>query len=325
MLCFGSSKWRAHRPWAWSIILCTLIAVAGFAYECWSRGSIPGGSSRTGLVYGVLGGAIILFEFLLWPRKWPGVRAWRILGRTQAWMRAHLWLGLFSVPLITMHTGLTFGGPLSTWLTILFTVVIISGVWGLLMQQVIPRWLLTEIPSETIYSQIENLSEQFLQEADAVMDAVCGIHPRGDNTVERETAVEGKMFVLSEQFRQAGHVKGLVRQTWVPESGGSRNLFLRTAYEESIRPFLGGQAPSGTLLQDPIRARGFFDDLRGQLDETVRPAVDALENWCDTRRQFRHQQWLHWLLHGWLSVHLPLSIALVILMLVHAYGALKYW
>ena len=34
---------------------------------------------------------------------------------------------------------------------------------------------------------------------------------------------------------------------------------------------------------------------------------------------------MHRWLHGWLLVHLPLSMALVVLMFIHIYVAIKYW
>src|SRR5207249_1598623 len=115
----------------------------------------PGGSSLPGFVFGVLGGLIILFEVLLWWRK--RVRVWRI-GRAQAWMRAHIWLGLLCVPLLIYHSGFRLGGILSTVLMVLLLVVVASGIWGLVLQQILPRRMLDDVPAETIYSQIDYLA-----------------------------------------------------------------------------------------------------------------------------------------------------------------------
>ena len=75
----------------------------GFSSGSWTW---PGGGSPPGFAYGVLGGGIILFEMLLWPRKslWRG---WR-LGRTKLWMTAHIWLGLLTLPLLLLHGGFHF-------------------------------------------------------------------------------------------------------------------------------------------------------------------------------------------------------------------------
>jgi len=88
------------------------------------------------------------------------IRAWR-LGRAQVWLRGHIWLGLFSVPLIVLHSGLSLGGQLSTVLMLLFVAVIASGVFGLALQQYLPRQMYESLPAETIYSQIDYVSQQY--------------------------------------------------------------------------------------------------------------------------------------------------------------------
>ena len=62
---------------------------------------------------------------MLWPRK--HFRVWRI-GMVKTWLRAHIWLGLLTVPLILLHSGFTWGGQLTTILAWLFIIVIASGI-----------------------------------------------------------------------------------------------------------------------------------------------------------------------------------------------------
>ena len=70
-----------------------------------------------------------------------GSRVWRI-GRTKTWMRAHIWLGLLAVPLIGVHAWRELGGALSATMVVLFAIVIASGIFGLVLQQFLPRMLL---------------------------------------------------------------------------------------------------------------------------------------------------------------------------------------
>jgi hypothetical protein len=51
----------------------------------------------------------------------------------------------------------------------------------------------------------------------------------------------------------------------------------------------------------------------------------VLEDLCNQRRQLILQSKIHFWLHNWLWVHLPLSVALIVLMFVHIFVALKYW
>jgi hypothetical protein len=112
----------------------------------------PGGSSPVGIILGLIAAVIILFEMALWLRKY--LRGWRHIFPTRTWMLLHIWLGLLSLPLAVCHSGVRFGGLLTSALLIVFLIVIASGVWGLLMQQFLPQKLLDHFPMETIESEI---------------------------------------------------------------------------------------------------------------------------------------------------------------------------
>ena len=132
----GGKTWPQDRKWVIAIAAVSLLAAVAYVAEWSAEGRLPGGSSRTGFLYGVVGGLIILFELLLWPRK--RVRSWRI-GSAQLWLRAHVWLGLLSVPLVVMHARLFFiGGLMNLALMGAFVIVIASGIWGLVLQQFLP-------------------------------------------------------------------------------------------------------------------------------------------------------------------------------------------
>src|SRR5438874_690559 len=171
MLIFDRENGPLHKPWFALFVLGSAGAVGWYAFACLGAERLPGGSSLPGFTFGVLGGAICRFEFLLWPRKKK--RNWRV-GRTQVWMRAHIWLGLLSTPLLVLHSGFTLGGALSSWLMVLFLAVIGSGIFGLALQQVLPRRMLAEIPAESIYSQIPRVRRQFREEAEQLVLATCG-------------------------------------------------------------------------------------------------------------------------------------------------------
>ena len=80
----GGKTWPHDRKWVIAIVAVSVLAVAAYAVEWSTVGTIPGGSSHSGFLYGIAGGLIIVFELLLWPRKY--VRSWRI-GSAQTWLR----------------------------------------------------------------------------------------------------------------------------------------------------------------------------------------------------------------------------------------------
>ena len=94
------------------------------------------GGSLVGLAFGVAGTLVIFFECLLsWRKKVPAAP----LGRLQTWLRAHIWLGLLSFVLIVFHAGFEWGEGLASVLMWLFVVIGVSGIYGLALQQFLPR------------------------------------------------------------------------------------------------------------------------------------------------------------------------------------------
>jgi hypothetical protein len=98
----------------------------------------------------------------------------------------------------------------------------------------------------------------------------------------------------------------------------------RDAYASSIRPFLDAPETAPSPLADEGRAGELFQALRRATPSALHQALEVLENICDEERQLsRQRRFYHWL-HAWLLVHVPLSIALVVLGGIHSVMALRY-
>ncbi len=209
MLVFDRENWPNHRSWCLAIVIAATAAAIGYVAYGWGSGSWnwPGGVSPPGFAYGVVGGGIILFEMLLWPRKslWRG---WR-LGRTKLWMTAHIWLGLLTLPLLLLHGGFHFNLANSTLAAVLMWLVVIvvgSGVLGLVLQNILPRIMLEQVPAETIYSQIGHILEQYRAEAERLVELTCGRSPvHGD--AENDQATAGEPAIAAPSFVSVGSVR----------------------------------------------------------------------------------------------------------------------
>lgn len=325
MLLFGPNASR-HRTWFLVVLVGTLAATIWYIVESLGRSTLPGGSSLPGFTFGVLGGLIILFEMLLWPRK--KLRIGRFgpikFGSVKAWMRAHIWLGLFCVPLAILHTGFRLGGTVPTLLMILFTLVIVSGVWGLYLQHIIPRKMFDEVPGETIVAQIPEMMRQHAFDAQDLIDQVAPL-PR--DVPEAELAPEGynQRTVTLESIDVIGRVQGKVLVSFSTQAGGEGGESLRRFFEEHVAAYLVQGEKSGSPLSSQMQANRLFADLEKLVPPTMQPLVDALRGKCDLRRQLDRQVRMHMWLHNWLCVHLPLSVALTILLGVHIWSAIYYW
>jgi hypothetical protein len=270
----------------------------------------PSGSSPVGYACGLIAFGIIVFEMLLWPRKLFRRFQLRWLGSTRLWLFLHVWLGLVSLPLVFGHSGFIYGrlfansvatqaGSLSALVMTLYLLVIASGIWGLLMQQIVPQKLLDEIPGETIATERDRMSEQFLEEAKALMASLLS----GEATEEEERATTTPATRVAPY--RASQLAGF--------------------FDRQIIPYLErGRAGRGPLAA-PARAQQLFAELRRDAGPELAQTVDRLEAVCTCRRQLDRQYDLQWWLHSWLCLHLPLSIALFALLLLHIVYALKYW
>jgi len=293
----------SHRRW---IIACLLLAGgATLYYVPYHWGSLygPTGGSWPGLTYGVLGMVLMLYAGALGARR--KVPTWR-LGRGATWMKGHIWLGLLSVPLVLFHSGFQLGGTLTTVVMLLFGAVILSGLFGLGVQQVLPRMMLTRVPMETIFEQIPHVLDQLRAEAHELVTAVAG-------PLEDSGAVPVGSGALNPDSQAAAKR--------LPSSGGS--VAVLEFYRRDIRPFLQGGGHAGPLAT-PSQALALFQHMRTLLPLPLHKTLSDLEAICEERRQLALQTQLHYWLHGWLLLHIPLSMALLVLAVVHAVIALRY-
>jgi hypothetical protein len=241
---------------------------------------------------------MMLYAGLLGARK--RVPTWR-LGRAQTWMRGHLWLGLLSLLLILYHAGFHFRGPLTLVMMLLFFIVIGSGILGALIQHYVPGFMTSRVPLETIYEEIPHVRAQLCEEADQLAAAICG--PLDPSLTEETEAQAETVLVEIEHDDRAR---------------------FRDVYLQKVRPYLADPEGPGAELAEPLRSGETFEALRRLLAPQVHPVLDDLENICEEEQQLSRQIRIYRWLHAWLLVHVPLSIALLVLGAIHAVVALRY-
>jgi hypothetical protein len=98
----------------------------------------------------------------------------------------------------------------------------------------------------------------------------------------------------------------------------------RGIYVGTIRPFLENPEAVAAGLSSAERSTAVFDSLRRMLPSPVHPILEDLESICEEDRQLNRQRTLYHFLHGWLLVHVPLSIVLLVLGGIHAIVAVQY-
>ena len=304
---------RSHRTWIGISLLVLLVATAGYVpYHLWSLNG-PSGGSWVGLAYGFVGYGLMLYAGALGARtRRP---TWR-LGRAETWLKGHIWLGLLAYPLILYHGGLRWGGPLTYVLMVLFTIVVLSGILGVVLQNVLPRALMDRVPLETIYEQVDHVLEQMRAEADALVTAACD--PEQAAMMVGAAATPGTRVASAVRRARIGAAVAPA-MTPPPEARA-----LKEFYDREVRPYLHDESGRAGTLNSPSKAAVVFAQLRTRLPGELHAMVDDLEAICEERRQLWLQVRTHHWLHGWLLVHVPLSVGLLALSAVHAVIALRY-
>lgn len=307
---------RAHFPWFLFVVFATVAACwiyvgnfhpthlpAGFklpsAFVQFPSDHRSIGGTPVGLIFGAIAFAIFIFGALLSLRKrvvlWP-------LGTVQSWLRAHIWLTLLTVPLVLLHSGFRLGGPMTVLLMALYSVVMVSGVYGLFLQHKIPRIMKERLPSETIYEQIPHIRAQLSLAAQKMRNSL-------------------KLAATPVTATGGSHAAKLPDSISDPESEAAIVTFL----EDQVMPYLEARRGSKLRLGNSQYSDDTFRFVKLKVAEPYQSRIEEIQAWCDERRTLDLQVRLQHFLHGWLFVHVPFSLLLIMLTAWHAFVTVFYY
>ena len=286
---------RSHRSWAIWTALLFFLATALYAEYAWHWPGGPSGRTWPGMAFGVAGTLLMAFAGLLAVRK----KTVRIrFGSLSWWLKGHLWLGLLSVPLIFYHAAFRWGGTLEVLLWWTLAAVITSGMVGLALQNIVPRIMQLQLPSEAIPDQFDEVTRRLTLATDSQVSAGCGAAALEAALAD---AAGGQPPDLSDSKR-----------------------WLANYYIREVRPYLGGPRPAASPFSNERQAEAAFEHLRKSLPDDCDATLQALGEACEERRQIAMQERLYRLLHWWLRIHVPCSAVLVLFAVIHIITALYY-
>jgi hypothetical protein len=303
---------RTHQRWA--VISLGILVLSTIIYVVvWARSlNPPTGGTAIGLLFGFVGYGFMLYAgFLCLRARRP---TWR-LGRAETWLKGHVYLALLAYPIIYFHAGFAFGGPLTIVLMVLFTIVTVSGILGVVLQNILPRIMTDRVPLETIFEQLDHVLEQMRTEADYLVMAVAN---------PEEAAAVAAAATVGKRPPPAARRAQVRTQVEVTATPPEEAQALKEFYDNEVRPYLYDKAGRVAALNSPAKAAVVFAQLRTRVPASLQAVVDDLAAICEERRQLGAQARLHYWLHAWLLVHVPLSVALLVLSFAHAVIALRY-
>ncbi len=285
---------RTHIPWAVGSCCVGAAAVAWYITDAPRHLNGPSGSTLVGFSLGSVALAIMLFcTALSLKRKVPH---WRT-GKAATWLRGHIWLGLLTCLLVGLHAAFKLGGPMTTLLWVLLVLVTLSGLLGLLIQQFVPRLLLHSVPGETIAQQLQRRLSDLPSLAERVV-----------------VQFAGALDTVAPPWNEHSDVPAK------PPAGGEP---IRRFYLDHLSKYLAGR--EGGDLDDAHRAENLFSALHTMTPAHAHAGIAELNSICRLRRDLCRQRRLMGVLFAWLIIHVPLSWALLVLVIAHALTALRFW
>ena len=306
------------------------------------------GGTPLGLSFGTISLGIFVFALLRGVlKKLPILR----MGHVQRWLRAHIWLTLLTVPLILLHSGFQLGGPMTTLLMALYAVVMLSGIYGLILQHKMPTLMKERLPAEIVYEQIPNIRAQLCAAAERLRKTY---RPAPATTTGERFPPSAAPTALSTAVMPdvSPHVVlktpsaiekpmggATVRGTPIapaavsasapteanpdePVADPASETVLLDFIESQLMPYLEARRGEKFRLGQARQAEEMFRYLKLRVAGPYRARVEEMQGWCDERRlldvQTRMQHWLH----GWLLIHVPVSFLLLLLTAWHAFVTL---
>ena len=278
------------------------------AFSAWSialfltQGGLqrPGGATWQGYVLGTQAALLIVWLALLGIRKRSYSSA---LGTVEGWTSAHVYLGLAVLIVATLHCAAHFGWNVHTLAYLLMIVVILSGLVGLILYLRNPL-LVSDVRGgrsrAALFTELFELDAQ-ARELAKKCDAVTALLIR--SSIERTTIGGGAIAQLF---------------------GLDRSRLLRSD------PQTPDAAPMLVSNRDQQVAIDFISDRLPQAEKRSEPSVlqSLVAVLCRRQvilRRIRTDISLGAWLKAWLSVHVPLSFALLSALTVHIVVTFIYW
>ncbi len=229
------------------MVLAAIVAYAGYS----PVGGHNGGT-WLGYVLGTLGAGLIVWLM------WFGIRK-RRYGTggmpVQAWLSAHVYLGLGLIIVATLHTGFQFGWNLHTLAYTLMMIVILSGVFGVYAYVRLPGLMTDNRRGQTLQALLTDIVDLDRQCREAAM-------PLGDEfgreiqRAQEETRIGGSMRrQLSGRDPNCGTARALARTKELAEQAPPD----RQAPINALLVALGKKAELVQRARQDVRMKALMD------------------------------------------------------------------
>jgi len=267
----------AYGRYVWGKLTLATTLVLVISYIIYSRRVSPNGATLVGLIYGIISFVAILLLMYYGMRKRSYTAKHWSL---RAWLSFNVYIGTMTLLLVPLHAGFKFGFDIHTLAYVLLVMVVASGIVGAALYLLLPR-------------RFEPFGEELT-------------YPMGQSTDEELRKIIRQMRALaidkSQEFADAC-------QTEIEYGIPKRHVGWELLWRKSA---------TAALVATQIEA---FQDYLQHIPEVEHEAFQNLARLATQKRDLEHrmaaQMRLQNLLEAWLYIHLPVSLVMFIVVIIH--------
>jgi hypothetical protein len=282
----------------YALVPAVLAAACAGAYLLRSRVEQPSGGTWLGLALGTIAAVLILVLMGYGIRR----RTFRgRVGNATRWLSIHVYLGLCTVIIATLHCGFAFGRNIHTLTYALLCLVVTSGCWGVYAYLRYPA-LIVRVRGHTGREQLRRKIADLDMQAMALAGSLHSSLRELVIDAIRRTRVGGSLWT---QLRARD-------QSTLMLSAPLHPGFARVVSNAGQRTFIE--------LLATQHAAGGTPEVRQTLDKLLK----VTGNKAVVQRQLQRDVQLQGLMQFWLYLHLPLSFGLLAALAIHIVSVFFY-
>lgn len=290
----------SYKNYRYAIYATLLSFMAITAYVLDSPRQPPNGGTWLGYTLGAISTLIIIFLM------WFGVRKRSYhssLGSVAGWLSAHVYLGFVLLLLATLHSGFQFGWNIHTLAYVLMCLVIASGCWGIYTYLRYPELIARQkngLSREIIFQNLKDLDARALS---LVADLDVNTHYLVLDAIRR-SAIGGNFWAQLNAY-----------------DGSKLLVFTRVGSTVTARIVDNkGQQALIEILAGKLAENSNSDEIN-----RLQAVLEITGNRAALLRKLQKKIQLQSLLQFWLYLHIPLSCALLVALIIHITSVFIYW
>lgn len=286
-----------HRSARYLWVAISLVAISIGLYLSQSGTEQPAnGGTWQGYTTGTLGALLILWLSLLGVRK----RRYRSrIGSVAGWTSAHVYLGTSLIVIGTLHSAGQLGWNIHSLAYVLMCAVIISGFFGIYYYISLPDKLLRNRGGRSREALFEELHELDV-EGRTVAEFCSSDIAVGATTAIERTSIGGG---VAAQLLRSDHSKISILINGKP-------TIVENNDQARVLAVIAARIPSAQRQSEVEPLRNLMS-IMGRRQAIIRRIVRDIQ--------------LQGLLKVWLFLHIPLTFALLVSLIVHITSTFLYW